>query len=440
MPKTVTTAHRTSHFSFPTARWFIFAILILTYILVYFHRMAPGVVSEYLMAEFQATGAKLGTLSALYFIVYACMQIPSGVVADTLGTRVSIISGNIIAGLGSIVFGMADTFTTACMGRFFVGLGVSVVFVSIMKSNSVWFPERVFGLLSGLTLFIGNLGSVLAAGPLAKVLVSFEWRTVFIGIGGFSLVLGVLAFLFVRNRPEDLGFPSPNSFPTSRTSLGKANWLKNLRSVISVRQIWPGFWVQFGMVGGLYSFMGLWGIPYLRDVHGLQRSSAAEYLTVMLLCFAFGSLFFGWFSDKIGRRKPILAGSVIGYIFTWCLLIYSPWTPGLSGFMIFGFMGVSGSGFVLTFAAAKEIIDPNLSGMAVSVVNTGCFIGTALMQPLFGSLADLAWNGKIVDGIRIYSESDYSRGFMLMLLFAVIAFIGSFRIQETFCRNISADD
>lgn len=76
---------------FETARWAIFLVLILTDILVYFHRMAPGVVSEYLMADFQDTGARLGTMSALYFMVYAVMQLPTGVPADTLGTRTSII-------------------------------------------------------------------------------------------------------------------------------------------------------------------------------------------------------------------------------------------------------------------------------------------------------------------------------------------------------------
>jgi MFS family permease len=73
--------------------------------------------------------------------------------------------------------------------------------------------------------------------------------------------------------------------------------------------------------------------------------------------------------------------------------------------------------------------------MAVSVVNTGCFIGTALMQPLFGYIADLSWNGTIEKGIRIYTQTDYYHGFLLMLAFAVIAVIGSFRLRETYCRN-----
>jgi sugar phosphate permease len=423
--------------TFPIAKWSVFAILILTYILVYFHRMAPGVVSEYLMAAFQSTGTQLGTLSAIYFFVYACMQIPSGVIADTLGTRTSVVSGNLVAGAGSIIFGMAGSFEVACVGRFLVGLGVSVVFVSIMKSNSVWFTEKVFGVMSGLTLLIGNLGSVLAAAPLSALLTVFAWRTVFIGIGFLSLALAALGFLIVRNRPEDLGFTAPNVHTETQSGALHSNWLKNLGSVVSVLRLWPGFWVQFGMIGGLYSFMGLWGIPYLRDVHGLDRSYAANHMTTMLLCFAAGALFFGWFSDRIGRRKPILIACVLGYTISWLILMYASWSPGVTGFFLFGFMGFAGSGFVLTFAAAKEIIHPNLSGMAVSVVNTGCFIGTALMQPLFGYIADISWDGSIENGIRIYSQTDYYHGFLLMLIFAAIAVAGSCRLRETYCRNVT---
>ena len=426
---------------FATAKWSIFTILILTYILVYFHRMAPGVVSEYLMADFQTTGTRLGTLSAIYFFVYAAMQLPSGVLADTLGARSSIIGGNLAAGLGSILFGLAPSFEIACVGRFLVGLGVSVVFISIMKNNAVWFHARVFGLMSGVTLFIGNLGSVTAAGPLSALLSFFAWRTIFLTIGLFSLMLGLAAFFIVRNRPEDLGFSAPNPRVAVKNGpVTDVSWLKNLWGVVSLPRVWPGFVVQFGMIGGLYSFMGLWAVPYLRDVHGLARGDAAGYLTTMLLSFAVGALFFGWFSDKIGRRKPVLIGGMLLYTLSWLLLIFTNWTPGLPGQLLFGLMGFGGSSFVITFAAAKEVINPELSGMAVSVVNTGCFIGTALMQPIFGWMADRTWDGTMLGSVRVYSASDYHNGFLLMLAFTAVGLAGTVLLRETHCRNITVSE
>ncbi|MCG8637484.1 MAG: MFS transporter [Desulfobacterales bacterium] len=422
-----------SNLRFGLARWSIFTILILTYVLVYFHRMAPGVVSEFLMADFKTSGTRLGALSAIYFAVYAVMQIPSGVIADTLGTRTSIVTGNLVAGLGSILFGLATGFEMACAGRFLVGLGVSVVFISIMKNNAVWFHEKVFGMMSGLTLLIGNLGAVMAAGPLAQVLTVFAWRTVFLGIGALSLCLALAGFAMVRNSPEEMGFEPPNSY--GRSAVLAPHWLTNLKEVIMSLKVWPGFWVQLGMIGSSYAFMGLWGIPFLKDVHGLSRAFAADHMTVMLLSFALGALFWGWLSDRAGRRKPFLVSGAAAYALSWVMLMYLPWTPGATGFLIFAFMGFTGAAFVITFAAAKEIVHPQLSGMGVSVVNTGCFIGTAITQPLFGYIADLTWDGAMSGGVRIYAAADYRNGFMLMLLFSILALAAAFRVRETYCRN-----
>lgn len=424
---------------FNVARWMIFSILTATYILVYFHRMAPAVAADFLMADFRITGAELGSLSGIYFFVYAAMQIPSGVIADTLGTRTAVVSGNVMAGTGSLIFALAPGFELAYFGRFLVGLGVSVIFVSIMKNNAAWFHEKVFAAMSGVTVLFGNLGSVLAAAPLAVLLDTYAWRTVFLGIGGLSFLLGLLGFLFVRNRPEDLGFAAPGRFASAAKPRISTNWMRNLASVLKTPRIWPSFWLQFGMTGTLYAFMGLWGVPYLKDVHGLSRTDAADYMTLMIVSFALGSFFFGWLSDRMGRRKPLIVLSLGTFIAVWLYFMYGTWGPGKMGFLIFGALGFLGSGFIITFAAAKEVCHPDLSGMAVSIVNCGCFIGTTVLQPLVGYLADSTWQGTMAEGIRVYSAQDYRGGFLAMLAFLVLALIASLLITETNCRNISTE-
>jgi predicted MFS family arabinose efflux permease len=84
-------------------------------------------------------------------------------------------------------------------------------------------------------------------------------------------------------------------------------------------------------------------------------------------------------------------------------------------------IGFCDQGFVITFAAAKEIVHPQLSGMGVSVVNTGCFVGTTLAQPLFGYIADHTWDGTLANGVRIYSTADYQNAFLVMIFFSIIA-------------------
>ncbi|QFY91156.1 MFS transporter [Magnetovirga frankeli] len=405
---------------------------------VYFHRMAPAVVSGELMLAFSTTGATLGSLAAVYYYIYTAMQIPAGVLADTLGARTVVTLGNAVAGLGSILFGLAETLEMAYLGRFLVGLGVSVIFVGLMKSNTLWFRDRIYGLISGITLLLGNLGSVLAAAPLAWLLAHASWRSIFVGIGVFSLLLALLSAWRVRNRPEDAGFPSLHSLDGRVPDPEREHhWLRELFGVCRNRRIWPGFWFNFGMAGGLFAFAGLWGVPLLRDLHELSRDEAAQYTTLTLLAMAIGTLLSGWISDRLGRRKVVMMTSALLYCLAWLALLWLPWSAGWSGMLLFGLIGLTGSGFVLSYACAKEVCTPALSGMAISLVNTGLFLGAAIMQPLFGWVLDQGWDGTLHEGLRRYALADYQQAMLLMLGFAVIALIASSRITETGGRNLT---
>jgi len=76
------------------------------------------------MRDFGTTGAALGSLAATYYYLYTAMQIPAGVLADTVGSRILVTVGNAVSGLGSIWFGLAASFGQASIGRALVGLGV----------------------------------------------------------------------------------------------------------------------------------------------------------------------------------------------------------------------------------------------------------------------------------------------------------------------------
>ncbi|WP_420826441.1 MFS transporter [Thiococcus pfennigii] len=422
---------------FSSRRWGVFWLLVGSYVMVYFHRMAPGVVASDLMQTFAISGAALGSLAATYYYIYTAMQIPAGVLADTLGPRLSVTGGALVAGGGSILFGLAPDFATASWGRFLVGLGVSVIFVGLMKSNAVWFAERQYGRISGLTLMLGNLGSILAAGPLALLLAGVSWRQVFVGAGIVSLVLAALTLWQVRNRPEDLGFPSVREQEgLAPHPARRQHWLRDLRAVLGHRAAWPGFWVNFGVTGSLFAFAGLWGVPLMRDVFDLERTSASLYTTIALVGFAIASLAAGWLSDRLGRRRPVIIGAAALSGLAWLALILLPWQVGWSGLSLYGLLGVAAGGFVVTYAAAKECLPPAVAGMAIALVNTGLFLGAAVMQPAFGWVLDLTWDGTLREGVRIYAMDDYRNGLWLSFAFAVIALIAALRVRETHCRHL----
>lgn len=422
--------------AFLRRRRLVFTILVAAYMTVFFHRMAPAVVAEDLANAFQTTGVALGSLAAAYYYIYTAMQIPAGVLADTLGSRLTVTIGSFLAGCGSILFALSPDFDTAVWGRLLVGLGVSVVFVGLMKSNAVWYEEREYGRISGLTLLLGNLGSILAAGPLALLLTAVTWRQAFIGVGILSLLLAVLNWLWVRNSPEDANFPSVQeqqglpSYPVR-----SRHWISDLRDVVTQRDVWPGFWVNFGITGTFFAFAGLWGVPLMRDLHGLDRASASLYTTIALAGFAVGAFKAGWLSDRIGRRKPVILGSALLTCVLWLCLILLPWHSGWSGLVLYGGLGIVTGGFVVTYAAAKELLSPGVSGMGIALVNTGLFLGAAVMQPAFGWMLDLTWDGTMQDGVRVYAAGDYQNGLWLSFLMAAMALLAATRIRETWCRH-----
>jgi sugar phosphate permease len=423
---------------FERVRWGGYTVLILAYMTVYFHRMAPGVVAADLMAAFHASGAALGSLAAMYYYVYTAMQVPAGVLADTLGARIGVALGCLVAGGGSMLFGLAPGIEVASLGRLLVGLGVSVVFVGLMRSNTQWFGERRYGAISGLTLSLGNIGSILAAGPLAVLLAAASWRTVFVAMGVFSLAIALLSALFVRSRPEDAGLPSVREIEGKPPHPERdRHWLADLGGVFATAAIWPSFFVMFGVTGSLFAFAGLWGVPLMRDVFGLDRTGASLYTTAALAGFALGSLLMGWLSDHLGRRKPVMLGACAFSVLAWLALVLLPWGPGWTGLALYALLGVAAGGFVVGYAAAKEVVPPGVAGMAIALVNTGLFLGAAIMQPAFGWVLDLTWDGTLVEGVRRYGWAAYRNGLWLSCGFALLALVASLAVRETRCRNLT---
>ena len=371
---------------FTRTRAVVFGIVLASFVLSFFHRTAPAAIAGELTRAFAINAATLGTLAATYFYVYTLLQIPVGVLADTLGPRRILAVGSLLAGAGSLAFALAPTWEIAAAGRTLVGIGVSVAFIAILKVSAVWFPANRFATLNGVTMFAGNTGAVVAGAPLAWLVTQTSWRNVFIGLAALSIALGVATWLKVRDRPQDLGFAPVNSIAAS--SGAPSHWTRALGKVLANPATWPGFFVNAGIGGSYLAFAGLWAVPFLVDVHGMTRVTAAEHASLLLLGVAFGSVAIGTLSDRLGSRRGLMRACTALYALSWLpWLMHAQWP--LAATLGWAFlMGLLIPGFTLSWAVAKEVNRPEHSGMATSVVNLGIFLGAGILQPLVGVVLD----------------------------------------------------
>jgi sugar phosphate permease len=416
-------------------RWLIFIVLALAYLFVYFHRLSLSVVANDLIKEFQTTASVMGLLGSTYFYCYAFMQLPAGLLSDSLGPRKSVTLFLIIASAGSIIFGFAPTIKIAFLGRVLVGLGVSMVFIPTMKILSRWFHPHEFAFMTGILNAVGGIGVLAATWLLAVMTLFFGWRISFELIGCCTFIIVVLVWFVVRDRPEDKGWPSLGELGKEKGKVSEPvkqiPLLQGVHRVISEKYFWPvALWFFFDC-GIFFGFGALWGGPYLMDVYGMTRAQAGTVLSMIAWGMIIGSPPLGFLSDKVmkSRKKPFILCNFVLVIELAFLSIYPAGLPRIALYIFFFVFSICASSVVIFgFTIIKELFPVEIAGTSTGMVNLFPFLGGAIFMPLLGRVLD-AYPKSDAGG---YSLEAYSVLILILLGSSVLSLICTFLTKETF--------
>jgi sugar phosphate permease len=403
------------------------------YLIGFFHRVAPAVLTNELSSEFGLTAAALGNLSAVYFYSYVAMQIPTGLAADHWGARRLLTLGAAVAAAGALLFALADAYALVALGRLLVGAAVGVAFVSMLKLSTHWFAPSRFAAMAGVAAAVGMVGAVAAGAPLRLAADAFGWREVMVTSVGVTAVVAAATWMVVRDDPRERGFRS--YMPETRGGAARHSVLGGLRTGLRSRNTALTFFINGATAGTPLTFAGLWGVPFLATHYGLSTAAAAGLCSLVLVAWAAGAPVIGTVSDRLGVRRPIyLIGTVTAFA-CWLAIVQIPQLPLAVLTALLALAGAASGSMMVGFALAKESSPPMLAGTVGGIVNMGNMLGGMLLQPAIGWVLDRYWDGTIADGVRVYSLAAYRTGFTLMLAWLAVAVALVLFTRETYCRQ-----
>ncbi len=405
--------------------WLIWGLAASAFFIEYFARVAPGVMVDHLMHDFQVHALALGSLSAFFYYAYVGMQIPVGLLFDRFSVRWLLTSMIALCALGCFLFSWSHTLFLASLARFMMGLGAAFAFVGALKIVSLWFPSHRFGLLAGLTQAVGMFGAALGQMPMAYLVGKVGWRTTLQLIAGVMLVLAATIALLVRDRTLQI----VNS--GLKATVGHTPW-----SGLCVVLQNPQSWWNALFAGLLYAptaaLAELWGVKFFSQTYHLSNEVAAMAVGLIFIGWGIGGPLTGWLSDRLQRRRIILILSALFSLFFASLILFVPQLPLMLLFTSLFLYGVANTGVATAYAVASEINPLSVSGTSVAFANMVSIMVGAAFQPLIGALLEKNWTGALSnEGVPIYSAADFHSALLIIIFSLVAALSVAFFIRET---------
>jgi MFS family permease len=356
----------------------VFLALCSAFLLSQLQRASLSVIAPDLMADVGMTPEGYGLVASGIFIGVLIGQIPVGVLLDRYGARKTTAGLQLLAVFSTLAFAAADSVSLMFAARLATGIGFSASLMGTMVVVARWFPADRFALISALVLAgAGGIGSLLASTPMALLADWLGWRGTFYLLAGATMLSTSAVYLFVIDAPE--GHPYHR-----RRNEGLRESLAGLVQVMRLPQL--PYVLMLTTIGfsTLMTILGVWGGPYLHDVHGLNAVERGNVLALLAIGNIIGFLAYGPLDRILDTRKRIiLTGGAVNSL----LLATLALAPGLDYVEVsalFFALGFVGSYHVANLALGRALFPDALVGRGMTLINLFTFLGLAGMQIIAG--------------------------------------------------------
>lgn len=352
----------------------IFAAISAALTMSQFMRAAVSVVAPDIIAETQLSVETYGTMAGGFFLGVAVAQIPSGMLFDRYGPRITIAVMLVLAALATFAFAAADGYTALFASRFVTGIGFASTLMGALVVTSRWFPPERFSQIAGLFIAVsGAIGMMSATTPMAVLSGVVGWRQSFAIAGGCTLVTAVLVLWAVRDAP-------PGHAWHSRAPEHLGSFFKGYGALLRLPRL--GYVMLMAGVGYplMITLIGVWGGPYLHDVYGLGPVARGHVLSIMVAGSVTGLLVYGPLDRWLDSRKSVVIGGTLISASLLATLALMAHPPLILVTVLLALYGIAGSYYITNITLGRAHYPDHLIGRGVTLINLCTFIGVAVVQ------------------------------------------------------------
>ncbi|HLT78988.1 MAG TPA: MFS transporter [Ferrovibrio sp.] len=359
--------------------WRILVCACLTYVISQFYRSANAVIGPDLMTELRLTPDDLGILTGAFFLTFSVSQLPVGIALDRWGPRRTILTTLAVALVGALAFANGRNLFELSVARVILGFGCAALLIGPLVLFSRWFPADRFAQISGILIAVGNLGVIASTAPLAWFSATFGWRAAFYVTATITVLLIVMSFFVIRDHPDP---------QKAKSGAGEslADALRGVGTVIRHPAFPYLFVIIFTAYATFITILGLWGGPFLHDVHGLDSAARGNVMIFMAVGAAAGYFIWGPLDRVFNTRKWLLAAGVGGQVVCLAVIVAIPGLSLLNITILFTLLGILNGCSVMIFAHARSVFPPELVGRSMTTLNIGTMGGAAFQQIVTGYL------------------------------------------------------
>ena len=372
-------------------RYQLVLVFVLFAIVTYLDRNSISSIGSDLTKDLGISDEQWGLILGAFSLAYGLFEIPTGILVDKYGPRITLFRIVIWWSVFTILTGFATGFYFLLIVRFLFGAGEAGAFPTASVAIARWFPTVERGRIQSIMWMGSRLGGALA--PITSIWLAsmYGWRSVFYIFGSFGIVWVAFWWFWFKDEPRDMKGISAaevKEIEEGRSIKSPTHSLLPWKTVLRNGNLWALMGMYHFLLYGAYFYMS-WMPKYLEKGRHIPKADLGWMVSLPFVLGMGGCLLGGFVSDYLVKKRGLTFGrryvGMFGLVMAGICMIIGSFIVDTNVAIIFLGLGLAFKDFTLPVAwAVATDIGGKHAGAIAGTMGLAGQIGSAIMASAFG--------------------------------------------------------